>query len=315
MVSIQTSDTVFARPNGQTYVTWYTIYGDLSARGKTPLVVLHGGPGMSHDYMLSLAALAAGDDARPVIFYDQIGNAKSPCQDNEPETFWTIDLFIDELLNLVNHLNIQNSFDVLGHSWGGMLAAELIIRRQPAGLKHVILADTLYSRKRSNEVVTRHLRDSGLTPEQQEILLKARVDGDMSHPEYGAANKSFQSQFGIRGLDVNNLPEELIKSLTLGDKAGVLKAMLKHETGEDWDVTDKLNQIKIPTLIILGHYDFLADRDVCQTYLDKIQNAKLVEFMESSHVPHWEQPEAYMDAVRSFLDEGELKGLDSSISS
>ncbi|KIJ63965.1 hypothetical protein HYDPIDRAFT_76413, partial [Hydnomerulius pinastri MD-312] len=58
--------------------------------------------------------------------YDQIGNGpgQSSHLGGELETFWTMDLFIDELLNPVNNLGIQDSFDLLGHSWGGMLAQE-----------------------------------------------------------------------------------------------------------------------------------------------------------------------------------------------
>ena len=95
--------------------TWYKAIGDLGAR--RPLIVLHGGPGATSDVMLSLADLAEKHGI-PVIFYDQLGNGNST---HLPEkmgdiSFWTEQLFLDELDNLLGQLGVQNDYDVLGHS-------------------------------------------------------------------------------------------------------------------------------------------------------------------------------------------------------
>jgi pimeloyl-ACP methyl ester carboxylesterase len=74
-----------------------------------------------------------------------MGNGQSTHLRLKEPTFWTIDLFIDELVNLLSYFRIGDSFDLLGHSWGGILAAEFIIRRQPPGLKHLILANSFAS--------------------------------------------------------------------------------------------------------------------------------------------------------------------------
>jgi pimeloyl-ACP methyl ester carboxylesterase len=111
--------------------TWYKVFGDISGTSR-PLVVLHGGPGISHDYMiLSATCIASFPEPRAIIFYDQMGNGQSTHLRLKEPTFWTIDLFIDELVNLLSYFRIGDSFDLLGHSWGGILAAEFIIRRQP----------------------------------------------------------------------------------------------------------------------------------------------------------------------------------------
>jgi proline-specific peptidase len=125
---------------GDTYQTWYTVYGNLGT-AATPLVVLHGGPGFTHEYMLAMADISA--HSIPVILYDQIGNGRSSHIHDKPDTFWTIDLFIDELENLLKHLKIERKFDLYGHSWGGMMASEFSVRRQPAGLRHLVLANSL----------------------------------------------------------------------------------------------------------------------------------------------------------------------------
>src|SRR2546429_3005911 len=120
------------------YQTWYRITGELSAE-KAPLVVLHGGPGCVHDYLLPVAAIA--ETGRPVIHYDQLGNGRSTHLRDKPPEFWTVQLFLDELKSLVDTLGIADRYLVLGQSWGGMLAAEHAVLR-PAGLRGLVIADS-----------------------------------------------------------------------------------------------------------------------------------------------------------------------------
>ncbi|KAI0944270.1 hypothetical protein AcW1_002021 [Taiwanofungus camphoratus] len=108
----------------ETFQTYYKLFGDLANRTHSPLIVLHGGPGLTHDCMLPLSDLASA--SIPVILYDQLGNGLSTHLKEKPPTFWTIDLLIDEL-------------------WGGVLGAEFEVRKQPAGLRHLILSDSLAS--------------------------------------------------------------------------------------------------------------------------------------------------------------------------
>src|SRR5437867_12146261 len=88
--------------------TWYRVTGDVrpgDAAAPAPLVVLHGGPGASHDYLLSLADLA---DGRAVIHYDQLGNGRSTHFPERGADFWTVELFVRELHNLVDALGLRD---------------------------------------------------------------------------------------------------------------------------------------------------------------------------------------------------------------
>jgi proline-specific peptidase len=127
---------------GETFQTYYKLFGDLKTATAPPLVGLHGGPGLTHNYLAPLADLATKFGI-PVIIYDQLGNGLSTHLKEKPPTFWTVDLFIDELINLTNHFGIQDAYSLLGHSWGGILGSEFEVRRQPKGLKHLILSDSL----------------------------------------------------------------------------------------------------------------------------------------------------------------------------
>ena len=129
---------------GETYQTWYKVFGDLQNRTRPPLICLHGGPGLVHDYLLPLADLAASASV-PIVLYDQIGGGHSTLLPQKSGSFWSIDLFIDELENLLGHLGVTDAFYLLGHSWGGILASEYAVRRQPKGLKGLILTNSLAS--------------------------------------------------------------------------------------------------------------------------------------------------------------------------
>ena len=121
--------------------TWCKIFGALEGAARRPLVVVHGGPGMCHDYLLPLADLSAAGTV--VVFYDQLGGGRST---HLPErtgdtAFWTEELFMAEVDNPVRHLGIQDNYSLLGQSWGGMLASRHASRR-PKGLQRLIISDS-----------------------------------------------------------------------------------------------------------------------------------------------------------------------------
>lgn len=122
--------------------TWYRIHGDLASAtpSRRPLVVIHGGPGGISDYLFPLTDLAAGARGVPVVFYDQIGNGRSTRLRSRAGdvAFWTERVFLAELHALLAHLRLDQ-YDVLGHSWGGMLAARFAAAHPP-GLTRLVIA-------------------------------------------------------------------------------------------------------------------------------------------------------------------------------
>ena len=117
------------------YRTWYKVVGELNARSRVlPLLVLHGGPGVPHDYLEDLARLA--DEGRPVVFYDQIGCGRSDHPDDA--ALWTMATYVDELSAVRDALGLDR-VHLFGHSWGGWLALEYALGR-PSGLASLVLA-------------------------------------------------------------------------------------------------------------------------------------------------------------------------------
>jgi L-proline amide hydrolase len=113
--------------------TWYRVVGEFDASARRgPVIVCHGGPGATHDYVAPIAeqlASTARGGLRPL---DQLGNGRSDHLPDADPSFWTVDLFERELTALADHLGIAGRYHVVGQSWGGMLALLQALER-PAG--------------------------------------------------------------------------------------------------------------------------------------------------------------------------------------
>jgi len=280
--------------------TWYRITGDLDS-GLTPLVVLHGGPGCTHDYVLSIAALA--NEGRPVIHYDQIGAGNSTHLREKGADFWTVDLFLDELDNLLAHLGIQNNYHLLGQSWGGMLGAEHAIRR-PAGLRSLVISNSPASMKLWVSEATR-LR-AEMPDELRSALDRHEAAGTTQDPEYLAATQAFYDLHVCRILP--NPPEVLRTTECLNEDPTVYFTMNGPNeffcigTLRNWTVVDEVHRISAPTLLASGRYDEATPATV-QPFFDHIPDVRWEIFEESSHMPFVEEPERYLAVVGAFLGE------------
>lgn len=118
--------------------TYYTVAGDLKSSKQTPLVLVHGGPGFDGQYLVTHGDLTVKYDI-PVIIFDQIGCGKSTHLSDKPRDFWNLELFSVQIEQLLVHLSIKNGFNLLGHSWGGLLSAYFAGTRKLPGLRHLIL--------------------------------------------------------------------------------------------------------------------------------------------------------------------------------
>ncbi|KAI0325284.1 proline-specific peptidase [Cubamyces sp. BRFM 1775] len=277
--------------HGEIYQTYYKIFGDLEKRTRTPVVVLHGGPGLSHDYVLPLADLA--EQGYPVIFYDQIGNARSTHLPDKPPTFWTIDLFLDELENLLEHFRIQDGYHIVGHSWGGMMSPEFVVRRHPPGLQRLVISDSPASialwADSAKELISK------FSDEVKEAFKKGFEDRE----RYWKARLEV---YAVHGCRVKPFPQELEYSLLLIYGENADRTVDKAPVLDGWTIVERLRQVDVPTLVINGRYDIAQDFTT-KPFADNIPGAKWITFEDSSHTPFWEERARYMKVVGDFLGE------------
>jgi len=303
MTTLDRSDTLEGIADFGDYKTWYLVVGDLeqarAGTGPAPLVTLHGGPGATHDYLLSMADLATGD--RTVIFYDQLGNGHSTHLRDQGADFWTVELFVRELANLIEHLGIGSRYHVLGQSWGGMLAQEHVLT-QPAGLRSVVLSDTAASFG-GFSVAANGLR-AGLPPDVEATLRRHEEAGTTEDPEYLGACLVYYSRHLCR---LDPWPDDMTRGfLSIQEDPTVYYTTNGpsefHVIGtfKDWSVVDRLGEIRVPTLVISGRHDE-ATPALQEVLVAGIQGAEQVMLEESSHTPFWEERDLYMSAVGDFL--------------
>ena len=285
--------------------TWYRVVGDLGS-GKLPLVTLHGGPGGTHDYMEPFERLAA--EGRAVVFYDQLGAGRSTHLPGKGKEFWTVDLFLAELDNLLAHLGIAKGYHLLGQSWGGMLGAEHGVRR-PSGLRSLMICDSPASMVLWVQEADR-LREA-LPPEVQQTLLRHEAAGTTDSPDYATAVRVFYDRHLCR---LDPWPDSLNRSFRYMQEDPTVYHTMNgpsefHVVGtlKHWSIIDRLDRIQVPTLLISGRHDEATPATV-QPYADRIPDVRWTVFEQSSHLPHLEESEACLTLVSRFLAETERRG-------
>ena len=264
-----------------------------------PVVICHGGPGAGHDYCEPIADLSRF--GRACILYDQLGCGKSELMPDAPADFWTPRLFKDELAELVRHVGIADRYAVVGQSWGGMLAMDYALE-DPDGLRAIVVADSPASMTLWVSEANR-LREA-LPPDVQETLTRHEQDGTTDDPAYEAAVAVFYERHVCR---VAPMPDCVARTFAqIAANPTVYHAMNGpsefHVIGslKTWDITDRLHEITTPTLLISGRHDEATPLIVGQIH-ERIPGAEWMIFENSSHMPHVEEPEAFLDAVQSFL--------------
>lgn len=272
--------------------TYYRIAGE---GNKPPLILLHGGPGSTHNYFETFDELA--EDGRRIITYDQVGCGKSYLS-GHPEYF-SPEVWLCELEELVRQLKLDH-FHVLGQSWGGMLALLYALDRKKGEVQSVILSSTLPSSKLWEEEQARRI--SYMEEEDRIALKKAQDSGNYEDPAYKKALKIFMKRYSDPLVD--NLPECMMREKKAGKEAYETawgpNEFTPTGTLKDFDVTDRLGEIELPVLITNGQRD-LSSPYIAKYMYDKIPAASWELFQYSGHMPFIEEHERYMNVLKEWL--------------
>jgi len=288
--------------------TWYELWGDLSSK-KTPLICLHGGPGVPHNYQLPIC-LIYEDYGIPVVMYDQIGCGRStrfPEKKGDTD-FWTPELFMAELDNLKSHLGIKE-FDLLGQSWGGMLASQYTTT-QPKGIRKLIVSNSPSDMKVWVETANRLRQD--LPKDVRETLDRCEKEDRTDTEEYEKAVTYFYSLHVCRlepwPQEINDAFEYLKSDNTVyetmnGPSEFYVIGSLKH-----WRITEALANITEKTLpggllVMNGYHDEAQDETTSDYFLKPKCRTRWVRYALSGHMPMLEETESYVKDLGMFLTE------------
>lgn len=270
---------------------WYRVTGTV---GGTPVILLHGGPGFSSHYLKSLEGLGAD---RLVVRYDQLGGGKSDRLDDT--TRMTIPHFVEELEALRSHLGFER-VHLYGHSWGTILGVEYY-RAHPEHVASLVLASAALDipawEKNARELV-KTLPDS-----MQKVIASREAEGNFEAPDYQAALMEFYGKYVWLHpveADLDSMfatVNEKIYGYMQGPSEFTITGTLKH-----YDTTGFLPQIEVPVLFTVGEFDE-ANPDIIRRFASLTPGAKVVVIPGAAHITSWDNPQANLDAVRSFLRE------------
>lgn len=276
---------------------WYRIVGG-GAEG-VPLLVLHGGPGASSDYLEPLEALA---DERPIIFYDQLGGGNSDHPDDP--SLWTVNRSVAEIAAVREALDLDE-VHILGQSWGTALAVEYYtLASGQDGVKSLVLSAPCLNAARWAVDQQEHVAD--LPGSARAAISESEASGTFSSPEYQEAMMLFYNRHVCR---MEPWPDCLNRTF---EKLGypVYEQMWGPSeftvtgTLREYNCTPQLGGIGVPVLFTCGEFDE-ASPETTAFYASLVPGAEVRVFEDASHEHHLEKSEEYLKTVREFLRRAE----------
>lgn len=286
------------------FQTWVQITTPTTPRPDVhPLFVLHGGPGMAHDYVRNVAELAE-ETGRQVIHYDQLGCGRSTHLPDAPTDFWVPELFVEEFHNVRTELGVER-YHLLGQSWGGMLGAEIAVHA-PVGLASLSICNSPASMELWMAAAAR-LR-SNLPESTRQVLDRHEAAGTVTDPQYLAATQEFYVRHVCR---LTPTPQDFIDSEAQMETDPTVYHTMNgpnefHVLGtlKTWTIIDRLDRITAPTLVIAGEFDEAAPA-TWAPFAERIADARSHVFADASHCAHLEKPEEFRAVVAAFLADHE----------
>ena len=284
--------------NGYNVVAWE--FGE----GDDVVLCLNGGPGLPCDYLREAHSCLKQQGYR-VVAFDQLGTGQS----DRPEDprFWTMERYVQEVETVRRALNL-GKVHLLGHSWGGWLAIEVALH-YPGAIRSLILENTVADMPHLVQELNR-LREA-LGPETVAMMQRYEALGWLDHPQYQAAVTLLNYRHVCR-LDV--WPAPIKRSLDNWNMGPYETMQGPNEflyTGnlKDWDRSADLHMIKVPTLITTGQHDELTP--ACAMKMkQELHQAEIHVFPNSSHMPFYEEPQAYYPVLLDFLERQRNSGGD-----
>ena len=277
------------------FKTYYKIFGE-NEPGKKTLLVLHGGPGDCHNYLLPLAQIA-DRYGRQVVFYDQIGCGKSNIPHQEDD-FYTYDLWANEFYEVRRQLGLDD-IHVFGNSWGGMLAMYCAIR-DDTGINSMVVngspvrMDTWLSE--ANRLIEYMPKD------MQEAMAEAERTGNYETPQAQAAYNEYYRRHVV---GMYPFPDYVSESFAMvGECYEVMQGASEFVvTGKmkDWDIREQVKGIKVPTLMLSGTNDEATPFVIKEGY-DLIPNCEWALVQGAAHIGVTNHNEEYMAATEKFIE-------------
>lgn len=271
----------------------------------TKLVLLHGGPGATHEYFEAFDSYlpAAGIE---YYYYDQLGSAYSDQPD--ASELWDLDRFVDEVEQVRQALGLNRAnFFLLGHSWGGILAIEYALHHQ-RNLKGLVISNMMASVPAYNayaETVLMPAIDADALAEVKSL----EAAGDTNNPRYMELLMAHHYVEHILRIPAEDWPDPVTRAFAHINQAIYVKMQGPSELGisadatlRDWDRFDDLAAIEVPTLVIGAQHDTM-DPAHMKEMAAKLPRGRYLHCPNGSHLAMYDDQATYCHGLIDFLSE------------
>jgi proline iminopeptidase len=268
---------------------------------KIKLLLLTGGPGCTSEYWECLESFLPLEGIE-FIYYDQlgVGNSDNP----KDSSMWDLGRYVDELeqVRVVLGLNKDN-FYLLGHSWGGIIAADYALKYQD-NLKGLIISNMMMSAPEYDAYADNVLAKQ-MPPAILDTIRRMEAKGDTENPRFmELLNTHFYSQHICR-IPLKDWPNAINRSFAGINRDLYVTMQGPSEFGlsgklEKWDRKADLPKIKVPTLVIGATHDTM-DPEHMKWVAKTVQNGRFHLCPDGSHMCMWDDQKTYMEGLISFL--------------
>ena len=286
--------------NNKKFKVWTKRIGN---NPKIKLLLLNGGPGMSHEYFECMESFLPSEGIE-FIYLDQLGTGFS---DNPNDiTFWDLNRYVEEVEQVRKSLNLDSSnFYLLGHSWGGILAMQYALKYQK-NMKGLIVSNMMASCPKYDEYSK--ILAKQMPPEVQIQIKDIEANKDFKNPKYMELLMSnFYNQHILR-LPLNQWPEPVNRAFSRLNQSLYVTMQGPSELGisgklANWDVSAELKNITIPTLTIGGKFDTMDPKYMAWMATQFPKGESLI-CPNGSHMSLYDDQEVYFKGLISFLKKG-----------
>ncbi len=285
-------------PKG-TFKVWTKRVGN---NPKIKVLLLHGGPGGTHEFFEPFDGYLPNEGIE-YIYYDQLDSYFSDKPGDS--TLWTTEHFVEEVEQVRKALKLdKDNFYLLGQSWGGILAMEYALKYQQ-NLKGLIITNMMASAP-EYEKYAREVLAPQLPPEVWKEISALEAKGDYENPRYSELMMKYYYTQHIFHEPLEEWPEFANRGFAhLNPKIYIYMqgysefGMTGNATLKNWDVSKRLKEIVIPTLVIGGKYDTM-DPKYMEWMATQVQHGRSLT-LNSGHVGQYNDPKTYFSGLVKFL--------------
>ncbi|WP_158824035.1 proline iminopeptidase-family hydrolase [Granulicella sp. S156] len=275
----------------------YKVWTKKIGSGKIKVLLLHGGPGVPHDYLEAMESFLP-EAGIEMYYYDQLGVGNSDVPDDP--SLWTLARYTEEVEEVRRGLGLEN-FVLFGHSWGGILAMEYALKYQQH-LRGLVISDMAAGIKTYLKR-TAALKESLLSPDKLAQLNALEAKQDYDNPAYEQI--MMEDLYPKMICRTQPWPEPVVRAFNRMNQKIYNEMQGKSEfvvTGnlKDWERWDRLHEIKVRTLTIGARYDEMDPEDM-KKMATLMPNATSAICPNGSHMCFWDDQEVYFRHLLGFL--------------